>query len=140
MRGRVSHKADHTAAFIAGHEYGGITSEMAHHVGRLFLTEIQGPSFLRVQRQPPEARPVRNFVSMFLACVLVWQVVPLDYRGGGGLIWLLISTLAMIFRFAISFVLGRITQGHEEQRGKDDLAALKNKRTLTRIRMGDVTK
>ena len=52
------------------------------------------------------------FVSVFAACVLVWQVVPLDYRGGGWLIWFLISVFALILRFVLSLLLGRI-------RGKD---------------------
>ena len=56
---RVSHKADrHPAALVAEGENRGITSEMAHHVGRLFFAEIQVANFLLAQGQQPEARPV----------------------------------------------------------------------------------
>jgi hypothetical protein len=60
-------------------------------------------------------------VSIFLACVVVSRVLPPDYRGGGGLVWLLIWTAALVFRFLISLVLDRMIERNEK--GKEDHAA-----------------
>jgi len=62
------------------------------------------------------------FFSVICACILAWQVVPSNYLSGGGLVWIIISSFALIFRFVITLVLGRITKGHEEKRLKGDRA------------------
>ena len=64
-----------------------------------------------------------DFVSILLACVLVWRVLPSDYGGGGGAVAVLISTLALILRFVISFILGLMLERHGEHKEKGDHVA-----------------
>jgi hypothetical protein len=56
------------------------------------------------------------FVSIFLACTLIWYVLPSDYRGGGGAVAFTVSIFALIFRFLFWLILGRVIEKHEEQR------------------------
>jgi hypothetical protein len=59
------------------------------------------------------------FVSVFLACIIVWYLLPSDYRGGGGAVAVMVSVLAMIFRFLLSLMVGRMSR---EERNEDRVA------------------